>query len=100
MSEVQWVLGLAQSKGSLKVRLTLRDPSITTQRATLRLATKRIRRPRYLSVPRQGEDTTREDDLDDGAVEELLFGWLKGKTERGRKQRSCDRHSKTSLSPF
>ncbi len=28
---------------------------------------------RYRKAP--GEDTTREEDLDDGAVEELLFGW-------------------------
>jgi hypothetical protein len=31
----------------------------------------------------------REDDLDDGAVEELLFGWFEGGNEDGKKQRFC-----------
>ena len=31
------------------------------------------------------ESTTREEDLDDGAVEELLFGWCSEKTQRERK---------------
>jgi hypothetical protein len=31
----------------------------------------------------------RDDDLDDGAVEELLFGWFEGRNKEGRKQRSC-----------
>jgi hypothetical protein len=31
------------------------------------------------------EGTTREADLDDGAVEELLFGWCSKKTQRERK---------------
>jgi hypothetical protein len=30
-----------------------------------------------------GQDTTQEADLDIGAVEELLFGWLCGQTGRG-----------------
>ena len=31
------------------------------------------------AVTGHGESTTREEDLDDGAVEELLFGWFEGK---------------------
>ncbi len=37
------------------------------------------------AVTGHGESTTREEDLDDGAVEELLFGWCSEKTQRERK---------------
>ena len=33
------------------------------------------------TAPRQGRHTHGTDDLDDGAVEELLFGWLEGWAE-------------------
>ena len=33
------------------------------------------------TAPRQGIHPHRKDDLDDGAVEELLFGWLEGWAE-------------------
>jgi hypothetical protein len=39
-----------------------------------------VRRCTRHSTPRQ--DTTQEADLDLGAVEELLFGWLGGQTGR------------------
>jgi hypothetical protein len=37
-------------------------------------------------------------DLDDGAVEELLFGWFEDRNREGRKQRSC-RWFQSSFSP-
>jgi hypothetical protein len=40
-----------------------------------------------------------KDDLDDGAVEELLFGWFEGRNREGRKQRAI-RCLQSSFSPI
>ncbi len=47
------------------------------------------------NVPATGQARGTQDDLDDGAVEELLFGWFEGKDKEGEKQRSsrCPQYS-------
>ncbi len=42
----------------------------------------------YRSIHQCFELVSRDGDLDDGTVEELLFGWFEGRNREGRKQRS------------
>ena len=55
-----------------------RSKNNTTQKQSSRLATKRIRRPKVPVCPGEGKTRHGMLDLDDGAVEELLFGWFEG----------------------
>jgi hypothetical protein len=49
--------------------------------------------------PSQATKEKREDDLDNGAVEELLFGWFEGWNREGRKAKNRSLNSILSF-PF
>jgi hypothetical protein len=55
----------------------------------------------HVQVPESqvARDKKRDDDLDDGAVEELLFGWFEGWIREGRKAKIFSLNSILSF-PF